>query len=329
MKNTIKTFSILILLISNLAAARAPHPAVVGARKALATAYQSCESLQLKPMDRDVADTEGVEVIGNYPGSFTGHYYAITDQAALARTHYYIKDFQQKAGCMDVKKYSMIYDFGGKPYTTSDPNGSLNYWKNNGDGSKGLGIDCSGYVFTSLAAAGLRLKAGKQLKAFEVENYPARSYMNPADEGFTCLAKPKMGKSGWLKPGDIISGKYHVAMIERVGNDPFGILQNKDCNISYKDFDFVIAQSSPEQNTIGINKYDAKEYLSAFDKFLFRNGLEKYAQEACEAYYSGSDVVTSSSSFSVVRHKMTPECIQPAIKLEGESCIASCSEINE
>lgn len=325
MKNT--KYILLFLFSSNIV--WAAHPAVVGARKAMATAYQSCQSLRLPAMTQDTLDVEGVEEIGNYPGSWTGHYYAITDQAALARTHYYIRDFQQAPGCVDVKKYSMIYDFGGKPHTTADANSVLNYWKNNNDGSKGLGIDCSGYVFTSLAVSGLRLKAGKVMKASEVGNYPARSYMDPASSGFTCLAKPKMGKKGWIQAGDILSSKYHVGMVERVGADPFGILKNKNCNISYRDFDFVIAQSSPEQNTIGINKYEAKEYLAPFDKFLFRNGLEAYAREACEAYYANQEVVTSSSSFSIVRHKLTPECVQPVIKLEAESCVATCSEFNE
>ncbi len=303
---------------------------VMGIRRAFATAYQSCQSLKLPPMRKDSPDLEGIEDLGSYPGSWTGRILKISDQAAVARTHYYIKDFAPSTGCVDVKKKSMIYDFGGKPYTTSAVDSTLNYWKTNGDGGAGLGIDCSGFVFTSLAAGGLRLREGKQMKASEVENYPARSYMDPVDSGYTCLAKAKMGKkSGWIQPGDIMATKYHVAIVERVGEDPFGILKNKDCDISYKDFDFVIAQSSPDQNNVGINKYEAREYLSIFKHFQFKNGLEEYAKNACEAYYQGKETVTNSSSFSVVRHKMTPGCLQPEIKLDGQSCIQSCPEFFE
>lgn len=316
---------------SEKVAPRASAPSVVfGARKAFATAYQSCQSLSLPPMTRSTPDTEGVEETGNYPGSWTGKFYAITDHEALNRTHYYIKNYKPAPGCMDVKKYSMIYDFGGKPWTTSDPESSLNFWKNNSDGSPGLGIDCSGYVFTSIAAAGLRLKANKRLKAAEVEDYPASMYINPPDNGFSCLKKPPMGKSGTLKAGDIIASKYHVALIERVGADPFAIKKYSDCSqITYRDFDFVIAQSSPEHGVIGINRYSAKEYLDPFTKFIFRGGLEEYAREACKAYQDNGDTVVDSSSFGVSRHKLTPECLQNEIKLESQSCIESCTELYE
>jgi len=281
-------------------------------------------------MKSSTPDAEGVEETGSYPGSWTGKFYAIKDHEALNRTHYYIKGFQPKKGCMDVKKYSMIYDFGGKPWTTTDPGSSLNYWKNNSDGSPGLGIDCSGYVFSSVAAGGLRLRVNKQLKAAEVEDYPASMYINPPDNGFSCLKKPPMGKSGTLKAGDIIASKYHVAIIERVGADPFGIMSVGDCDqLTYRDFNFVIAQSSPDHGVIGINKYDAKEYLGSFTKFIFRGGLEEYARSACKAFQSRTDTVVDSSSFGVSRHKLTPECLQNEIKLESQSCIDGCTELYE
>jgi hypothetical protein len=320
------------LLFSALALASSPQisPMILGARRAFATAYQSCESLSLPAMTNSTPDTEGVEETGSYPGSWTGKYYAITDQAALIRTHYYIKGYKPKAGCVDVTKYSMIYDFGGKPWTSSDPNSSLNYWKNNADGSPGLGIDCSGYVFTSIAAGGLRLVANKPMHAAEVEDYSASMYVDPTESGFTCLNKPPMGKSGTLKPGDILASKYHVALVESVGVDPFGITKYSDCDqITYRDFDFIIAQSSPDKGTVGINKFEAKEYLEPFLKFIFRGGLEQYAREACKAYQSGGDSVVESGSFGISRHKLTPECSQNEIKLESQSCIDSCKELYE
>jgi hypothetical protein len=303
--------------------------AVLGIRRSLATAYQSCNSLKVAPMTRDVPSIEGVEDAGPYPGG-GGRLRKITDQAAVARTHYYVRDFAPAPGCVDVRSSTMIYDYGGKPYTTSDPRAGLNYWKNNDDGSKGLGIDCSGYVFSALAAGGLRLIKNRQLKPYEVEDYPARTYIDAASNGFTCLEKAKMGKNLDLKPGDIAATKYHVVIVERVGEDPLAIRKYSNCNrISYTDFDFVIAQSSPEQNAIGINKYDAREYLA--QKFLnpIRSGFVAYAQAACVAYQAGRDSSAGTSSFGIVRHKMTPECLQPDIKLVGSACTDKCPELFE
>lgn len=309
------------------AVAEAPPPAVVGLRKAFATAYQSCESLQIKPMNRSIADVEGVENNGRYPGSQTGHYIKITDPKAVARTHYYIREYRPTPGCVNVQNYPMVYDFGGKPNTKE---GDLNYWKTSSGGSPGLGIDCSGFVFTSLAVGGLRLKSGKALRPLEVEQYPARMYVHPDQSGFSCLEPKKVGISGTLKPGDILASDYHVAMVESIGADPFGLKKHPSCfNITYRDFDFVIAQSSPDQNNVGINKYEAREYLAEFSTVLFRWGLERYAKDACEAQRKRIDVVPYVKYFGISEHKMTPSCRQPALALRGQSCIQACPEIFE
>lgn len=303
---------------------------VWGIRKAFATAYQSCQSLRLKPLDRRTDDLEGIVDAGAYPGSSVGRLHKITDKAALVRSHYYIKDFQNAPGCVNVKELPMVYDFGGKPYVASaDPKAVLNYWiDNKTTGSRGLGIDCSGYVFSSLAAGGLRLREGKVMKASESGSYPARMYLDPANNGFSCLKKVTMGKSGSLQAGDILASKTHVALVASVGVDPLALNKYSDCNmITYRDFDFVISQSSPEHNQIGINMYEAREYLAPFLKLYFRNGLEKYAREACQAARSGRDKATSSTSFAVSRHKMTSACLQSEIKLEGQSCIDTCNEL--
>jgi hypothetical protein len=303
--------------------------AVLGIRRTLATAYQSCQSLRLPPMTRAVPAIEGVEDAGPYPGG-GGRFRKITDQAALARSHYYVRDFTPSPGCVDVKKATMIYDYGGKPFTTSDPRAGLNYWKNNSDGSKGLGIDCSGYVFSALAAGGLRLIKNRQLKPLEVEDYPARMYIDAAKNGFSCLEKAKMGKTFNLRPGDIAATKYHVVIVEKVGKDPLAIRKYANCNrITYSDFDFTVAQSSPEQNSIGINRYNAKEYLA--QKFLnpIRSGFVDYARAACVAFQSGKDVASGTSDFGIVRHKMTPECLQPDVKLVGSACTDNCPELFE
>ena len=301
--------------------------AVLGLRRAFATAYQSCESLRLEPMTKSTPSCQGVVDAGPYPGG-GGRLRKITNQGQLAETHYYVKNVSPAPGCVDVKKYTMIYDYGGKPFTTSSSNSSLNYWKTNRAGSKGLGIDCSGYVFTSLAAGGLRLVKGRPLKAFEVEDYPARMYIRPARNGFSCLENAQIGKNFDLKPGDIISSKYHIVMVDSVGKDPLAIRKYQDCNeITYFDFDFVVAQSSPEQNSIGINRYSAKDYFSQKYFNPIQYGLVSFARSACQAYQQNRDIRPTSSSFGVARHVMTDECLQPDLSLDGSACIDGCGEL--
>lgn len=309
-------------------ALRAKVPLILlGGRKSLATAYQSCDSLRIKPLNRSVPHLEGVEVIGTAP--YGGKIRKIVDQAAVARTHPYIKDFVPTAGCLDVKKITMIYDFGGKPYATTDANSTLNFWRDAPGGGPGLGIDCSGFVFSAVAAGGLRLREGKPLKAFEVQDYPAMMYMDPQNNGFTCLEKVSMGAGTDLKAGDLVVAPDHIVIVDKVGRDPLAIRKYSDCDkITYQDFDFVIAQSSPEQNAVGINRYSISEYLAQqpSNSSIFA-GFREYAVAACKAYRGGRDVLISSENISVVRHKMTPSCLQPEIKLDGQSCIQSCREI--
>lgn len=320
--------SVFVPSVSQVTAKIAKVPlSVLGVRKAMATAYQSCNSLRLPALTQAVSPSEGIKDIGTFPGGL-GRVREIVDQAALAKTHYYVKDYTPVMGCIDVKKQTMIYDFGGKPYTSSAVGASLNFWRNGGQGSSALGIDCSGFIFSSIASSGLRLAKGKTLKAHQVNDYPARMYIDASSNGFTCLEKAKMGKSLDLQAGDIVATQTHVVMIESVGRDPLAIHKYKDCSqISYKDFSFVIAQSSPEQNAIGINKYDIVEYLAQKGSDPILPGFVAYAQAACRAYRAGVDVAAGDRTFGIVRHKQTPDCLQSEIALEGFSCVRDCEEL--
>ena len=62
-------------------------------------------------------------------------------------TNYYYQGVNQGSSCKDIRKFPLIYDYGGKPNTDS---GTLNFFVNSGDGTSVLGIDCSGYVFSAI-----------------------------------------------------------------------------------------------------------------------------------------------------------------------------------
>ena len=125
-------------------------PVVYGSRKVFATLYQSCESLELAPMDKNSASLRGVEVIGEH-ASGIGKLRRIASLGDVVNSHYYIKDSSKaQASCEDNRTNPIIYDFGGKPHVSSSSSSSINFFKDAGTGSAELGIDCSGFIISAL-----------------------------------------------------------------------------------------------------------------------------------------------------------------------------------
>lgn len=305
------------------------HLAVFGGRWAFATAYQSCQSVQLPSMNDQTPDVAGVSVVGKHPDG-VGSKRAISSLPKLQASHYYVRDMSTYGeGCFNVRQNPLIYDYGGKPFGTTAADSPIDLFKNNGDGTSVLGIDCSGYVYTSLATAGLRLKAGRPLKASDSWAWGSSSYVEPQDNGLTCLSKISVSPLASLKAGDIVAVYGHVLLIDKVGNDPFGIdkvtTEGACSKITSDQFDFVVAQSAPSKGGIGINYYEARHYLPTSSKM--KTGMEKYAYYACLAKFNGKSYTPNVGTLSVVRHKGTQECMAPRVKLARETCIESCSSL--
>ncbi|WII71085.1 hypothetical protein QJS83_11490 [Bdellovibrio sp. 22V] len=300
---------------------------VFGGRWAFATAYQSCQSVQLPSMNDQTPDVNGISIVGKHSDG-VGSKRMIASLAKVQSSHYYIRDMSSYGeGCFNVRQNPLIYDYGGKPYATTATTSPIDLFKNNGDGTSVLGIDCSGYVFTSMATAGLRLKAGRALKASDSWAWGSSSYVEPQKNGLTCLDKISVTPAVSMKAGDIVAVYGHVLLIDKVGADPFGIAAAKseaDCKkITSNQFDFVVAQSAPSKGGIGINYYEARNYLPTSSKM--KTGLEKYAYYACLAKVNGKSYTPNVGTLSVVRHKGTAECTAPRVKMARESCIQSCS----
>lgn len=300
---------------------------VFGGRWAFATAYQSCQSIQLPSMNDQTPEVQGISIVGKHSDG-VGSKRMIASLSKVQSTHYYVRDMSSYGqGCFNVRSNPLIYDYGGKPYATTATDSPIDLFKNNGDGTSVLGIDCSGYVFTSMATAGLRLKAGRALKASDSWAWGSSSYVEPQDNGLTCLSKISVTPAVSMKAGDIVAVYGHVLLIDKVGADPFGIASAKteaDCKkITSDGFNFVVAQSAPSKGGIGINYYEARNYLPTSSKM--KTGLEKYAYYACMAKVSNKTYTPNVGTLSVVRHKGTPECMAPRVKMARESCIQSCS----
>jgi hypothetical protein len=301
--------------------------AVMGERWAFATAYQSCQSIHFPDLDDGASDVQGISIIGKHPDGI-GSRRLITDLGRLQKTNLYIL-FQESKGpsCFDVFQNPLIYDYGGKPYATLDADSPLDLFRDFGDGTKALGIDCSGFVYTALSTAGLRFKKGRELKASDAWAWGSGSYLEPQANGLTCFDKISVTPYESVKAGDIIAVPGHVLIIDKVGLDPFGLEkiknENECSNISSEMFDFAVVQSSPSKGGVGINYYEAKSYLKTSLKM--KVGLEKYAFYACQARFSKKTFVPNLGSLSVVRHLGTSECFAPRIALQREACIQTCS----
>lgn len=303
--------------------------AVFGARWAFATSYQTCQSVALPDLNAQTETIAGISIVGKHSDG-VGSKREIASLSKVQATHPYIKGVSGYGeGCFSVKSSPLIYDYGGKPYGTTAADSAIDMFKNNGDGTKVLGIDCSGYVYTSMATAGLRLKAGRALKASDSWAWGSSSYVEPQNNGLTCLSKISVTPSTSLKAGDIVAVYGHVLLIDKAGADPFGIASAKtesDCSkIKSNGFDFTVAQSSPNVGGVGINFFDARIYLPTSSKM--QTGLEKYAYYACLAKVNNKTYTPNVGTLSVIRHKGTSDCMAPRVKMARESCISSCSSL--
>lgn len=302
-------------------------PSVWGTRLAIATAYQSCSALAQPPLTAATPDVKGIEIYGTHPDG-VGSKRRIASLTDVQNSHHYIKNEKSyPASCFNVRQNPLIYDYGGKPYATTSSSSALDFFRNNGDGTSVLGIDCSGFVFSSYATAGLKLSSSRPLRASDAWSWGSSSYVEPQKNGLSCLQKISITAQKSLVPGDIIAVVGHVFIVDKVGQDPFGIKNAatvNDCTSLKSDgFDFVIHQSSNSKNGIGINSYVASDYMKIAPKF--KVGLEKYAYYACLAKFNKKTYTPSIGTLSVVRHKGTPSCQAPRVRLAKEECVSQCS----
>lgn len=293
----------------------------------MATAYQSCSAGVAPSIDELTPDVRGIAVVGRHPNG-SGLIREITDLASLIRTHPYLSNYRKHSpNCYAVVKKPMIYDYGGKPYIQTDTTETLNFFRDSGTGSDELGIDCSGYVYSALATAGLKLKSSGRLKAIGVHGVSSAMFMNPQANGLTCLDYARFTAQASLKPGDILASNGHVLVIETVGMDPFGIAhldsvdKCKASNIDISRFDFTILQSSPSKRGLGIHRAEATSYLA--ESSAMASGMIEHAVNACLAKFRGR-ITTRSNNANLVRHLGTAACLDQPVPLVSEQCIASC-----
>ena len=299
-----------------------------GAHLTFATAYQSCRVLSLPPLNNDVPDLRGIEVVGVARDG--GDIRKITSLRDFVKSNPYYKGYSVQKNCMDMRKMPVIYNYGGRPIIQATASGRyvVDLFKmqiGSGD-SREDGIDCSGFVATALAAAGIRLHAGVDFNPDDISNIDTYQFMEPQQNGFSCLQKASMGVNGSLRAGDIVVKPGHMVLVDSVGQDPLAFNSIKEAaacdKISSDDFDFVMMQSSSTKDGLGLNKYVGSDLLDNIDDF--KNGLLLFARQACRARLQGKVVYPNDRNIQVLRVRESPECVQQPVYLTGQSCVQAC-----
>ncbi len=295
-----------------------------GMSNVIATAYQSCQSIEIPPITGATQDVLGITRLpGSHPDGIGGRR-VVGNLSQVQSTHPYVNvaGNTTSSSCFNVHSNPLIYDYGGEPSVSGN---IINFFKNAGSGTTVLGVDCSALVSAAAAVGGLRYKPGVDNKAIYIRQSSSK-FISATSSGFTCYDNITLTPTQTIKSGDIAAVVGHVVMVDTVGNDPFGlnlISSESQCStINYRNFDFTVAQSSPSKNGIGINRYVARDYLS--ESYKMQTLFVSMAKSACTAKFQNRNVKPSSSSWGIIRHKGTSQCIAPKIQMTNQSCVSQC-----
>ncbi len=301
------------------------HPLIYGARKVMATAYQSCSALDL-PLMSTSQHTKGIKVVSKHPSGY-GWRRTITNLHAVNSSHYYLKhsSVPQNKQCLNINSFPLIYDYGGKPSTSLS---AINLFRNSGSGSKYLGVDCSGFVSSAMASAGLRLKPDVFIRPIHVKGINSWMFKNAHKNKLFCLVQQDISHQNPLQEGDIIASNSHVFIVEFTGHDPFNLNNVKSSSkchsrkIKLNDLNFTVIQSSAHNNGVGINRMHIRNAANGLHTIT--KGLKKSASRACYKMF-GQETHTNINEISILRHASDePACRDREIYLNNQECLQTC-----
>ncbi len=298
----------------------ATQDSLTAAHYTMTTAYQSCKSIELDPINNNTDNVQGVEKSNSIDGVGWGRKY--TNIPLLLQTHFYHRGQVYNDTCLDQSKKPLVYDYGGVPIIKSST--QLSLFENSGGGSA-LGIDCSAFISTAVGVAGFRYSPSSQNKSVYTR-FVSTDFIDPIKSGWSCYESVKIGSEQTIQSGDIAAVRGHVIMIDQLGIDPFGLNNIEsvaECDLlNFKNFNFSVIQSSPSKNSIGLNRYSSQDYLG--ESVKMKNLFINYGKAACRSKFDKLIRNPKTSEFGIIRHKKIAECQAPRIHLYNEVCADQC-----
>lgn len=318
------------------------HPAAQGARKLLATLFQSCKAIDI-PITASTPDLRGVEKAkqyGSQKGVAGGYLRKITNTQAYVSSHIVLKELENDpnypAGvCKDATARPPVYGYGS---TARASGGELKLFQGGAGVASGSrpasGIDCSAFISAALASQGLKMSK----KSGPYERVTTTGFHSKVNSANSCLNHAAVSADDPIRPGDMINKSgSHIVMVDAVGEDPLGIKKHSAAgtcdSITTRDFDFTYIHSGSIKGSYGPSRVKASMHSGG----AMWNSMRVMAVKLCkkkvknDTEYADSRMAGMDTRLSVIRHKTTdPECIgSTRMKLEGEECVDKCSNIEK
>lgn len=240
-----------------------PHQA---AQTIMNTFYQNCEAAAQAPYDVEkLGDLRGYVSLRNDVTKGTNS--RVQDLAVARDSQYYVKcDGRQRPrkNCRDLCGAPPTYLWGGMgTYQKTKKGITLDVFHNT-EPTQTLaghpGLDCSGFIHTVFALAGLRVRPDQAPSAETADSITARTFMNQPGG---CFKDTSLDQ---IRPGDLIAWTTHIVMVDSVGEDPFGlkaVSKIEDCtfeNLKPDRFGLVVINSKGGTDSISdeVKALDAK-----------------------------------------------------------------------
>jgi len=317
--------------------------AAVGARQTMATMYQSCSVLTKEPYNPFTDGDLGTYIDKARNGSYFERFISRSNFTRLVQSHYYLKDIDYSNHrpplCRDMRKAPPVFIFGARP-SFSQNGREINILNPRRAGeSQVTGLDCSAFVSVALSTAGLKLRPNVRSAA---QNLTTSRDLLSMNGNNSCLERPTFRRGSTIQSGDVFAMKGHTYIIDRVGEDPFGISALKQAGRFPSDpqscfglnppsdaFNFTIIQSAARGNKSAMI-VEAKNYIRPLrtKEGEIYNRFRDVFEAACLAEFGLEVPGRNRRGSTLLRHKShDPRCVfnenQKPI-LRGQECTGDC-----
>lgn len=321
--------------------------ALKGARRVLATMFQSCRSLE-QAIGADTPEPEGLRTRDPTSAernevSGLSRVRVVDDVDALARSHIFLGqhyDTQSfNLNCVDITSTPPIYAYGGEPNYNSETR-EIDLFVSNrgvdpGSHDKSISIDCSAFIAAAMASSGLKIAKSED----GYHRHTTVSIHEAGQESGSCVPPAEITPENILQPGDIFNQRSaHVVMIDELGDDPLGVERfsssPEQClSITVEDFNFTYIHSGALNGSYGPSRVHSTAHADTPGSMF--NQLLSLAVRMCQRKANGetgpisSTEVLGGDAFSLLRHDSDNEdCRYEPTPLKNQECLDDCPSVH-